>query len=137
MVLMYRYTKEKQFLDAAVRLANYFIDHLPQDHVSAWDFQSDINYRDVSATCIVASALFEMIQYIEDGTLKNHFQFEAESMLLSLCQAPYFNNELSTNCLLDHSVQFLPINSNVDVPSIFADYYFLETIERYLTLKNN
>lgn len=137
MVLMYRYTKEKQFLDAAVRLANYFIDHLPQDHVSAWDFQSNINYRDVSATCIVASALFEMIQYIDDGTLKNHFQFNAESILMSLCQAPYFNNDVSTNCLLDHSVQFLPINSNVDVPSIFADYYFLEAIERYLTLKNN
>ena len=137
MVVMYRYTKEKQFLDTAVRLANYFIDHLPQDHVSAWDFQSNINYRDVSATCIIASALFEMIPYIDDATLKNHFQFEAESMLTSLCQAPYFNNDLSTNCLLDHSVQFLPINSNVDVPSIFADYYFLEAIERYLTLKNN
>ena len=110
-------------------------DHLPQDYVSAWDFQSNINYRDVSATCIVASALLEMIKYIDDGTLKNHFQSEAESMLMSLCQSPYFNNDFSTNCLLDHSVQFLPINSNVDVPSIFADYYFLEAIERYITLR--
>jgi len=135
MVVMYRYTKEKQFLDTAIRLANYFIDHLPQDYVSAWDFQSNINYRDVSATCIVASALLEMIKYIDDGTLKNHFQSEAESMLMSLCQSPYFNNDFSTNCLLDHSVQFLPINSNVDVPSIFADYYFLEAIERYITLR--
>ncbi|MCX6168236.1 MAG: glycoside hydrolase family 88 protein [Ignavibacteriales bacterium] len=131
MVVMYRYTKEKQFLDTAIRLANYFVNNLPHDHVSAWDFQSNINYRDVSATCIVASALFEMIKYIEDDSLKNHFQSVAESMLMALCQSPYFINDLSTNCLLDHSVQFLPINSNIDVPSIFADYYFLEALVRY------
>ena len=134
MVMMYRYTKDKPFLDTAIRLADYFINHLPADHVSPCDFQSDINYKDVSATCIVTSALFEMVTYLEKDSLRQHFLNAAESMLTSLCRAPYLNNDLSTNCILDHSVQFLPINSNVDVPSIFADYYFLESLVRYRKL---
>jgi len=52
-------------------------------------------------------------------------------MLTSLCCAPYFTAGIGTSCLLDHSVQYLPVHSNVDVPSIFADYYFLEALLRY------
>jgi hypothetical protein len=72
-----------------------------------------------------------MVRYIDDSALRNHYETEAEAMLASLCQLPWFAARPDTNCLLDHSVQFLPINGNVDVPAIFADYYFLEAIIRY------
>jgi unsaturated chondroitin disaccharide hydrolase len=134
MVAVYRHTREPPFLDLARRLADYFINHLPADHIAAWDFQSDTNYRDVSATCIVASALFEMVRYLDEGSLRAHYETEAEAILTSLCQPPWFATRADTSCLLDHSVQFLPINSNVDVPAIFADYYFLEAISRYRAL---
>jgi unsaturated chondroitin disaccharide hydrolase len=131
MIATYRHTREQRFLDMALKLADYFIKNLPADRVAAWDFQSGIKYRDVSATCIVASALFEMIRYLDDAPLRAHYEGEAEAMLTSLCQPPWFATRTDTNCLLDHSVQFLPTNSNVDVPAIFADYYFLEAIVRY------
>ena len=131
MVVAYRHTRERRFLDLAMKLADYFIKNLPADRVAAWDFQSDLKYRDVSASCIVTAALFEMNRYLDDGPRRAHYEREAEAMLASLCQPPWFAAGAETNCLLDHSVQFLPINSNVDVPSIFADYYFLEAIVRY------
>jgi unsaturated chondroitin disaccharide hydrolase len=131
MVVTYRYTKEKKFLDAAEKLADYFINHLAEGHVSNWDFQSELKHPDVSATCVVASALFEMLNYVENDSLREHYRREAEAMVQSLCSPPYFAAGLNTNCLLTHSVQFLPLNSNVDVPSIFADYYFLEALLRY------
>jgi unsaturated chondroitin disaccharide hydrolase len=131
MVVAYRYTKDPRFLNTAMRLANYFLNHLENDHVSNWDFQSSIKVRDVSATCIVTSGLFEMIKYVENDSLRNHYQKGAEAMLASLCSAHYFTDGRDTNCLLDHSTQYLPLNSNVDVPSIFADYYFLEALLRY------
>ncbi len=131
LVVAYRHTKDKYFLESAVRVTDYFLNHLEADHVSKWDFQSSIKYRDVSATCIVTSGLFEMIDYLESDSLKRHYLREAESMLASLCAAPYFTGGIGTNCLLAHSVQYLPINSNVDVPAIFADYYFLEALSRY------
>ncbi len=134
-VVTYRYTRNKKFLKTAERLADYFIKHLPKDHVSPWDFQSDIHYRDVSATSITASALFEMIKYIKNDSLKNYYEYQAEAMLTSLCELPYFTDRKNTNCILDHSVQYLPINSNVDVPAIFADFYFLEAIYRYKNLQ--
>jgi hypothetical protein len=131
-VSMYRNTKDPRYLEAAVRLADYFIGRLPVDRIAAWDFQSDIDYRDVSASAIVTSGLFEMAGYIEDPTRREHYLAEARAMLRSLCSPPYFADESTgTNCLLDHSVQYLPINGNVDVPAIFADYFFLEAIVRY------
>ncbi len=129
--MAYRFTKEVRFLDMAMKLSDYFLKHLPEDHVSQWDFQSDIRYRDVSATCIVTSAFFEMIDYVEDPSLKKYYQKEAGAMLTSLCGPPYFTAGANTNCLLDHSVHYLSINSNVDVPAIFADYYFFEALLRY------
>lgn len=136
MVVVYRYTKEKQFLNYAMNMADYFIKNLSEDHVSVWDFNSEIKIPDVSATAIVASALFEMINYIEDESLKKHYQETAETMLTSLCKEPYFLGGKETSCLLDHSTHYLPINSNIDVPASFADYYFLETLLRYKALNS-
>ena len=136
-VVCYRFTKDIKFLKVAEKLADYFIKHLPKNHIAPWDFQSDIDYRDVSATSITTSALFEMIKYIKDDSLKNYYESQAEAMLTSLCNPPYFTEGKNTSCLLDHSVQYLPINSNVDVPAIFADYYFLEAIVRYKNYKMN
>jgi unsaturated chondroitin disaccharide hydrolase len=131
LVVMFRYTRDPRYLEAAMRLADHFLQHLPADHVSPWDFQSDIKYRDVSATAIVTSSLFEMVRYVEDPVRRRHYQDEADAMLAALSRPPCFATAADTNCLLDHSVQYLALNSNVDVPAIFADYYFLESIVRY------
>ncbi len=131
MVVAFRHTHKKLFLRTAMRLADYFLAHLPPDRVSPWDFQSEIRLKDVSATCIAASALFELIRYVADDSLRVHYRSEAEAILRSLCSAPYFTGTRNTPCILDHSVQHLPAKSNVDVPSIFADYYFLESLLRY------
>ena len=135
MVMTYRYTRDRRFLDVAMRLADYFIAHLPPERVGPWDFQSEITVRDVSATTIVAAALFEMVRYVDDPALRRNYEAEAEAMLASLCQPPWFIMRADSNCLLDHSVQFLPLHNNVDVPAIFADYYFLEAIIRYRALR--
>jgi unsaturated chondroitin disaccharide hydrolase len=137
MVVLYRYTKDKQFLNDAMRLADYFIKNLPGDHISPWDFQSDFKYKDVSATAIVTSALLEMINYVDNDSLREHYKSEAKAMLTSLCKEPYFLENEKTNCLLAHSTHNLPANTNVDVPSIFADYYFLEALIRYKALEKN
>jgi unsaturated chondroitin disaccharide hydrolase len=130
MVVAYRYTKDKRFLETALRLSDYFLKHLPEDHVAPWDFQSEIKYRDASATSIVTSALFEMAKYVGDDSLKRYYESQAEAMLMSLCSPPYFTDGRDTNCVLNHSTHYFPINSNVDVPAIFADYYFLEALLR-------
>jgi unsaturated chondroitin disaccharide hydrolase len=131
LVETYAYTNDEYILDMALKIADFFIKHLPEDQVSPWDFDSDIDYRDVSATCIVTSALFKLAGMPIGTALQKKFRKQAESMLTSLCRTPYFIKSTVSNCILDHSVHYLTIDSNVDVPAIFADYYFLEALVRY------
>lgn len=132
--VMYRHTKDEQFLKNAMRLADYFIAHLPADKVANWDFQSKLDHRDASASAIVCSALLEMHKYVKDPKKQQFYLNEAKSILTSLCQPPYFTEGKGTNCLLYHSTQYFHKTENTDVPCIFADYYFLESIKRYKKL---
>lgn len=133
--VMYRYTKNSEYLQKAMKLADYFIDHLPEDRIANWDFQSALKFPDVSASAIVSSALFEMQTYIKDKAKAKHYLEEAERILKSLCLPPYFSEGKGTNCLLLHSTQYYRLTENTDVPSTFADYYFMESMLRYKRLK--
>jgi len=133
--VMYRYIKNPEYLQKAMKLADYFIGHLPEDRIANWDFQSELKFPDASASSIVASALFELQGYIKDIAKKKHYKGEAERILKSLCLPPYFSEGRGTNCLLLHSTQYYRSTDNTDVPSTFADYYFMESILRYKQLK--
>ena len=132
--VMYRCTKSPEYLEKAMKLADYFIDHLPEDRIANWDFQSKLKFPDASASAIVCSALFEMQGYIKDKDKKKHYLTEAERILKSLCLPPYFSDEKGTNCLLLHSTQYYRSTENTDVPSTFADYYFMESMIRFKRL---
>lgn len=133
MVVAYRYTKDERYLEYAEKAADYFISHLNEDGVAAWDFQSDDSQPDASASAVVASALYEMLNYIPKGEQRRHYAAEADRMLAALCSPAYFIGA-DTDCLLDHSVQYYHFGYNVDKPAIFADYYFLEALNRYKSI---
>ncbi len=137
MTTMYRNTRDPKFLSMAMSAADYFIGHLPKDHIAPWDFQSPIDLRDASASAIVTSALLELQMYVTDTRQREGYLKEAIAMLRSLCQAPYFSEGRGTNCLLLHSTQYYRLTDNTDVPSTFADYYFMEALVRYKALRNN
>jgi unsaturated chondroitin disaccharide hydrolase len=139
MTVCYRYTKDDGFLVKACALADYFLKRLTPDNVSAWDFDSLPEFRnvkDASATAIVASALFELSTYVHDPSQKKKYLEKATAMLAALCSDAYLAEHEETNAILLHSTQYLtqPGNQNTDKPAIFADYYFLEAIKRYLAL---
>ena len=56
-------------------------------------------------------------------------------MLTNLSKAPY-KAEYGKNggYLLKHSVGALPLNSEIDVPLTYADYYYVEALIRYKRL---
>ena len=139
MTVCYRYTRDEGFLADACALADYFLKRLTPDNVSAWDFDSlpeFKNIKDASATAIVSSALFELSTYVHDQERRRGYREKATAMLAALCSDTYLAEKEKTNVLLLHSTQYLtqPGNQNTDKPAIFADYYFLEAIKRYLTL---
>ena len=145
--MVYRYTKDERFLQTAINMADFF-KNLPNDCIPYWDFNAgekgfnpDFEYvssdykvipRDVSAACIVASALFELCGYVSDINKKQTYYDMGIRILNNLSNNYYRAKEKENHgFLLKHSVGNLPGNNEVDVPLIYADYYFLEALIRY------
>src|SRR5690606_28440862 len=151
--MVYRETKEKRFLRTAIGMADFFLDHpqLPADKIPNWDFNGgeegydpDWDYRkemevsrDASAAAISASALLELCKYV-DAEKQYKYESAAYDILSALASEPYLNIE-HTNpyYLLKHSTGNFPSNNEIDVPLIYADYYFLEALHRLQQRKKN
>lgn len=133
---MYRFTKDKKYLKQAQRIAKFILEHpeMPEDMIPYWDFDAPFMpkaKRDASAGAINASALLELAQYTK-GAEREKYIASATKMIQSLA-SPAFRANLGENggFLLKHSVGALVLNSEIDVPLIYADYYFLEALKRY------
>ncbi len=134
--MMYRFTKDKKYLRQATNIAKFILNNpnLPEDKIPYWDFnapQIPLAPRDASAAAIMASALLELAQYT-NGTLKQEYLSNATTILSSLSSEKYRARQGENGgFLLKHSTGALPLNSEIDVPLIYADYYFLEALKRY------
>jgi unsaturated chondroitin disaccharide hydrolase len=139
MVTCYRFSKNKEFLNYACALADYFLKRLSSDMVAIWDFDSkpvNAHIKDASASAIVCAALFELSQYLEPSRGMYYYN-KAKAILAALCDPKYLSVNENTNALLLHSTQYLYDSYskiNTDKPAIFADYYFLESLYRYKTM---
>ncbi|NGM66378.1 glucuronyl hydrolase [Sphingobacterium sp. SGR-19] len=151
--MVYRETGDKRFLSTAVGMADFFLDHpnLPDDKIPYWDFNvgeegyhPDWDYhqemevpRDASAAAITASALLELCEYADAGK-RDKYKNAAHEILSTLASEPYLNAEQSNPYyLLKHSTGNFPSKNEVDVPLIYADYYFLEALHRFRQQKDH
>lgn len=132
--MTYRFTRDKRFLATAEHAADYFIGHLPADHVPYWDFNAPKipnEPRDASAGAIAASALLELSGYATTIAGKEKYVNAAVSILSSLSSEAYLNTSTSGRGFLNHAVGHRPAGSEIDVSLIYGDYYFLEALVRY------
>jgi hypothetical protein len=147
-VMSFRETGEQRYLDAAINLTDYYLNHknLPKDLIPPWDFNvgesgyvPDWDYkpngnkkisRDASAAAIVASALMELSSM--SAELHKKYFKTAERILKNLSSPRYFA-DVKTNggFILKKSVGNMPRGLEVDVPLNYADYYYLEALYRY------
>ena len=130
----YRETGDKKYLEFAQKIADMIISRFnTEDHIPLWDYDAPnlpTTPRDASAAAVTSSALFELCGYLPDG--QKYFNY-AESILRSL-SSPEYLAEPGTNCgfILKHSTGSLAHGSEIDVPLNYADYYYLESIKRYM-----
>lgn len=146
--VMYRETKDPKYLTTAKNLADFYINHpnLPKDQIPYWDFNAgQVGYvpdwayhpdkfkvqpRDASAAAIVSSALIELSGYVK-GKERLRYLSVAKKIISSLSSNAYRAKPNTNNdFLLMHSVGNLPGSNEIDVPLVYADYYFLEALSR-------
>ena len=132
--MLYRGTGDARYLAAAQHAADYFIKQTSKvaDRIPYWDFNApDIPAapRDASAAAVAASGLLELSKYAKSP---KKYYGAATAMLASLCTPQYLAAPGTNNFfLLKHATGHKPANSEVDVPLVYADYYFLEALWRY------
>lgn len=137
--MMFRETGKPEYLAKAEAVARFVMNHsnMPDDAIPNWDFGirpgPDVP-RDASAAAVMASGLLELSQLSKDGAAYKDY---AVKQLLSLSSAPYLA-EARTNggFLLTQSTGHLPAHSEISVPLVYADYYFLEALLRYRAMTN-
>ena len=84
--MCYRETKNKAYLEQADHIAHFILNnpHLPNDLVPYWDFDAPgipNEPRDVSAASIMASALYELSTYSNNG---NYYRKTADKIIENL-----------------------------------------------------
>lgn len=133
--MMYRETKNKDYLKHAQKIANYLItrSNWPEDKIPYWDFDCpDIpnTVRDASSAAIMASALIELSTFDKKNNAKRWLDFATEQ--LTSLSSPAYTAKYGENggFILMHSTGSLPAKSEVDVPLTYADYYYVEALLR-------
>ncbi len=133
--MVYRFTKDKRFLDFAQKVTNIYLKRLKEtskDWVPLWDMDDPRGTqapKDASAACIVASALLELCQYVENTTAMQYRQ-AATAMLTDLSSDKYQSRDKNVSFLM-HATGHHPAGSEIDASIIYADYYYLEALLRF------
>jgi len=130
--MCYRETKNKAFRNHAENIANFILKNpnLPKDLVPYWDFNAPgipNEPRDASAAAVMASAFYELSLYSTQGKYYRSIADKITASLTSGYRSPIGENK---GFLLIHSTGSKPMNSEVDVPLNYADYYYLEALLR-------
>ncbi len=131
--VVYRETQDPKYLDFVQKVTDVYLKDLPYDAVPFWDFSAPgipNAPRDASSAAVVASALIELSQYVEPAKGAEYMDY-AVKMLTSLSNDYQCGDEKVA--FLDHSTGHHPNNSEIDIPIIYADYYYIEAL---LRLKN-
>lgn len=131
--MVYRETGEGIYYQQAEKIAKFILTHgnLPNDMIPYWDYNAPEipnEPRDVSAAAITASALYELSTL---GPEKNEEYSRAADRIMKQLYLKYRSKE-EKNCgfLLTASTGDKPQSSEVNVPLIYADYYYLEALSR-------
>ena len=131
--LSYRYTGDKKYLDAALRVARKFNRELNGDAMPVWDFKlppGEAPLRDTSAAAVVVCGCQELEKL---GAADALITRTKETLLQNLCAGQYLN--FDTGCpgvLRDGQVGSDGPGSAQNAYMTWGDYFLMEALEREL-----
>lgn len=133
--LSYRYTGDWTFIGLAKRLTNYFLNHLPDDHICYWDlsFTEGAEERDSSAAAIAACGMLELAKYLpRTDEYKRIYENAALQIVASLTERYTTSQCPASNGILLHAVYSKPNNKGVDECCVWGDYHYFEALVRLI-----
>ncbi len=122
--LSYRHTKKQEYLDTAVKIADYVLSQIPESGIVPVDFMQDAgcDYEDSSAAAIFACGLLEL------GEVDGKYTDAAAGLLKTLTEK---------RCCFDESRDYLLENCSAaynddkhNITLIYGDYFYTEALCR-------
>ena len=120
--LSYMHTREQRYLDAAEKIANRFVERIPESGLIPVDFDQPAEpaYVDSTAAAIAACGLLELAK------INEKYKDAAEKLLSALdekdCDYDPAHDELLTRCTAAYH------DKDHEFPIIYGDYYYIEAI---------
>ncbi|MCI0623649.1 MAG: glycoside hydrolase family 88 protein [Acidobacteria bacterium] len=129
---IYKYTRHERFLKAAERMANWWIDHVPDDYIPYWDFdapQVAATPRDSSAAALTAGGLWELSKLVKEKAHAERYRGMAIKTLDSLTERYLATGAARENGrILVRATTWKSRGLGVDESLIVGDYYYLELL---------
>lgn len=132
--LVYRYYPAPALLEQSARLANYFLNRLPRDHICYWDliFTQGEEPRDSSSAAIAVCGLLDLVRYLPLTDPDRAVYEGAAKAILSALIKFYTPEEIKPGQgLLLHGVYHMPNKVGVDEACAWGDYFYLEALTRF------
>jgi unsaturated chondroitin disaccharide hydrolase len=136
--LAYEKIGDEKYIDIFRRVADYFIEHLPEDLVPYWDFDFDTGSdepRDSSAGVIAVCGMLEMAKRLSDDEAK-YYTSAAKKILKAVNDMCKVESGAISNGLLLHGTyaRKTPTNTchngGVDECNVWGDYFYMEALTR-------
>ena len=125
--LSYKHTQKEEYLDAACKIADYYLAHIPESGLIPIDFcQPDsCTWEDSSAAAVAASGLLELASCAEESKRKRYE--EAAVKLLKTLSEKRCRWDEETDYFLDRCSASYK-EAVHEYPIIYGDFYFIEAI---------
>lgn len=125
--LSYMHTKDINYLNTAIKTADYFIKHIPENFLIPIDFNqpTDCTWEDSTATAIVSCGLLELKKYVSADLQKKYH--DAAMLLITTLFEKRCNWDDSCDNILEKCSSAYHVDEH-EFSIIYGDYYFIEAI---------
>lgn len=126
-VISYIHTGKKEYLNAAIRVANYFIANLPESFLVPVDFRQpvDVTIEDSSAAAIAACGMIEISNQLE-GRDADTYHRAGVKLLRTLDEKRCNWDEAIDHIVEKSTAAYHGYKHETEI--LFGDYYFIEGI---------
>ena len=132
-VLSYLHTKEERYLDAAKRVANYFIANCCDDWLPRVDFRASAEpvMYDASAGACAACGMIELAKILPEN--EGGMYMHAALRILQAMTEKFVDFDPNNDTLLGYSTARFPVNGDwkwaeVHTSLIYGDYFYTEAM---------
>ncbi len=131
----YSYMKNDDILEKYYKIADYYLDHLPEDMVAYWDldFTEGDEPRDTSAAATAVCGLLEAVKTMPlDREHRVRYEAAAYEIMNSIMEKYITEDGDGKDGLMNAGTYYYAGGLGINECCIFGDYFYIEALVRFI-----